>query len=271
MFTLTEDIINSFKAKGKPKQLVDGEGKSILVGDVVFKPIENAALYEWSCQILNAIETDGFRISKPLVNNEGKFIYKGWSASVFEPGEHVKGRWNEKLDVSRRFHKRLAGFSNNSIPGSKDRWSKAHEIAWQIDYLPENINSDIKETITALFKMYEDISYSNTIIHGDICGNVLFSNGLPPLIIDFSPSFKPIEYAESILISDAIAWENAPLDIIKLLPENQLYNQMFLRALNFRIIVAALFYPESSEKYFHEYSCFKELIRCTIERNHYKK
>jgi len=52
------------------------------------------------------------------------------------------------------------------------------------------------------------ITLTNQIIHGDLCGNILFHETLSPVVIDFSLDYRPREYAEAILIADSIAWEN---------------------------------------------------------------
>jgi len=59
------------------------------------------------------------------------------------------------------------------------------------------------------------------------------------------------------LVADAIAWQNAPLDIVNLLPFNEHYRQYLLRAINFRIIVAALYKPKNIEWFLREYAGFQ--------------
>ena len=114
--------------------------------------------------------------------------------------------------------------------------------------------------IEEIFERYRPLLRARDIIHSDICGNIIFHEGLDPCVIDFSPAYGSVEYAEAIMVADAIAWENAPMDIVKLLPNNELYSQYLLRAINFRIIVAALFRPRELDRFLTEYAGFKPII-----------
>jgi prepilin-type processing-associated H-X9-DG protein len=55
---------------------------------------------------------------------------------------------------------------------------------------------------------------ANQLIHGDFGGNVLFADGLPPAVIDFSPYWRPPELALGVVVADAIVWEGADLSLI---------------------------------------------------------
>lgn len=147
------------------------------------------------------------------------------------------------------------------MPPSKDPWTFAHEIAWGESNLPEFIKPDIRHTLQGIFKLYELIEASNQVVHSDLCGNILFSDPLPPLVIDFSPAYHPRAYAEVILVADAIAWENAPITLRKEIPRTPYWDQMLFRALNFQVIVAALFYPVDLAKFEAEFENFIPLLR----------
>ena len=101
---------------------------------------------------------------------------------------------------------------------------------------------------------------SEDILHSDICGNILFDDSHQPCVIDFSPAYGPAEYAEAILVADAIAWEGAPLEIVRLLPYSDDYRQVLLRAINFRLIVTALFGPQNLQGFFEEFREFEDVF-----------
>ncbi len=50
---------------------------------------------------------------------------------------------------------------------------------------------------------------SPQIMHADLRGNILFSATLPPAVIDISPFWRPPEYAEGIVVADALCWHDA--------------------------------------------------------------
>ena len=68
-----------------------------------------------------------------------------------------------------------------------------------------------------------------------------------------------MKYAEAILVADAIAWEGAPLEILRFLPYSDEYRQLLLRAINFRLIVTALFGPKDIERFLNEYHEFEAI------------
>jgi hypothetical protein len=146
------------------------------------------------------------------------------------------------------------------MPPSDDFWSQAHEIAWQVTPLPDTIHPKTMKVIDDIFAAYRSLPRGNKIIHSDMCGNILFQDGQNPCIIDFSPAYGSIEYGEAILVADAIAWEDAPLKIVDLISETPSYRQNLLRAINFRVIVAALFEPKDFDWFLKEYTAFEPLI-----------
>jgi len=258
--SLDPHILTAFRCTGTMQKLAGGEGRSVRVGQYVLKPIDSPARYSWACELLLGISQEGFRLSVPRRTADGSFVYEGRGASTFEPGEHVNGRWQERLNIARAFHSKVNEKENSPMPPSDDWWNVAHEIAWQVAPLPSNLHPKMIKLVEEIFARYRPLARARDIIHSDICGNIIFHEGLDPCVIDFSPAYGSVEYAEAILVADAIAWENAPLDIAKLLPYNELYRQYLLRAINFRVIVAALFRPKELDRFLAEYAGFKPII-----------
>ena len=68
------------------------------------------------------------------------------------------------------------------------------------------------------------------LIHGDLGGNVLFADGEPPAVIDFSPYWRPAGLALAVAAVDALTWSGADpaiLDDLAGLPE---LDQLLARA-----------------------------------------
>ncbi len=179
---------------------------------------------------------------------------------MYEPGEHVDGRWQQKLRVTRTFHARLNELDHSPMPRGDDYWSRGHEMAWQLAPLPPTLEPRIADKIEALFAQYRPLRRTDALIHADICGNILFHESLDPCIIDFSPACGPAEYAEAIMVADAIAWEKAPIDIVSMLPSAEHYRQHLLRAISFRVIVSALYAPQNVKRFLKEYGEFEPII-----------
>lgn len=101
--------------------------------------------------------------------------------------------------------------------------------------------------------------FQNQIIHGDLCGNILFHESLPPAVIDFSLDYRPREYAEAILIADSIAWENGGDEAYSLLPPHS--EQILLRACLFRLLTKALLKPWDLELFLTRSRGYRDIIR----------
>ncbi len=50
---------------------------------------------------------------------------------------------------------------------------------------------------------------ASQLVHGDLTGNVLFADGLPPAVIDFSPYWRPKALASAVVAVDAVVWLGA--------------------------------------------------------------
>lgn len=261
MATIPTGVLEAFDCIGTPKRLPGGQETSFIVGDVVLKPIDNIARYTWASELLLRMPQAGFRISTPLKSRQNQFTYAGWSAAIYEPGAEIMGRWEDKLDVCRAFHIAMPDRIKLPMPPSDDRWTYAHKIVWGDGGMPQNIHPEIRRLIMPLFKHYPTMAPPDQIIHSDMCGNILFDDELGPLVIDFSPAYGPPAYAEAIIVVDAIAWEDAPMALIHALPDTSDYRQMLIRAVNFRLIVAALFYSEDVARFRRAYDDFVPLLQ----------
>jgi hypothetical protein len=158
------------------------------------------------------------------------------------------------------FHAKLNELDHPPMPPSDDNYSRAHVMAWQTVPLPLTLHPQITRKIEGLFAHYRPFFRGDDIIHADLCGNILFHDSLDPCIIDFSPDYGSVEYAEAILVADAVAWENAPIEIVNLLPSKEHYRQHLLRAVGFRLIVRALFEPQNVNRFLKGYGAYRPVV-----------
>jgi uncharacterized protein (TIGR02569 family) len=260
---LTKDVVNSFNLKGDRVALLGGQNTSVRIGDAVLKPVAGAQHYEWLLSLINSLTPEGYRMSKPIKSKNGTFVCDGWICTQFERGEDRRGRIEEKLEAARLFHRDLSNVCLNTYPKIDNPWSRAHRIAWQVDDLPNNMPKLIHMTLERLLGkviLKDQDHYKMQIVHSDLSGNILFDDVLSPLIIDFSPTIAPVEYAEAILVCDCIAWQGSPISEIELLPNNKMYKEMIIRAILFRLSVSAIFAGADSEKFLCEYNSFKPIL-----------
>ncbi|KRE32901.1 hypothetical protein [Paenibacillus sp. Soil724D2] len=258
---LSEEIINSFHLSGDIVPLSGGQNTSVRVSNAVLKPVDDIQHSEWLLNIIYNIIPQGYRVSKPIRSKYGTFVSKGWACTQYEVGKDVKGRIEEKLLVSKLFHRDLSSIDFGNFPHTDNPWSKGHRIAWQIDELPGELPRETQEIINKLLSRVSlKEHYKVQIVHSDLSGNILFDHVLSPLVIDFSPTIAPVEYAEAILVCDCIAWQGSNISEIDLLPDNELYKEMIIRAIIFRLSVSAIFSNGDYLKFFQEYQAFKSII-----------
>ncbi len=84
---------------------------------------------------------------------------------------------------------------------------------------------------------------ASQLVHGDLTGNVLFAEGLPPAVIDVSPYWRPPAFADAVVVGDALLWEGADESLLGAVEDVVDFPQFLLRALVFRAVVDALFRP----------------------------
>ena len=107
---------------------------------------------------------------------------------------------------------------------------------WREQEAPEIVSplQDCYDRLTRLRKPIGSINHQ--IIHGDLNGNVLFTDNLPPAILDFSPYWRPREFAEAVIITDGLLDEGEGENLIELVGESYLRMQLLLRALILRLV-----------------------------------
>lgn len=211
--------------------------------------------------IIDKIVPEGYRLSKPIRSTDGTFVSHGWVCTRFERGHEARGKIEEKLRVSRLFHRDLSGVNVQDFPRPDHAWSKAHQIAWQAKELPEDIHKEARDMIINLLRKVSLLQrYNLQVVHGDLSGNILFDDTLEPLVIDFSPTVAPVEYAEAILACDCIAWQGSPVSEIDLLPDSELYKEMITRAVIFRLTVAAIGSGQDYDAFMREYTAFQPIV-----------
>lgn len=78
-------------------------------------------------------------------------------------------------------------------------------------------------------------------MHGDLLGNVLFADGLPPTVIDWPPYWRPAGLGAAIAAVDAVCWHGLPLGRLGALGDDVAeWSQLLVRALAFRIATLRL-------------------------------
>jgi uncharacterized protein (TIGR02569 family) len=114
-----------------------------------------------------------------------------------------------------------------------DRWARADQAAWGETPLAPYVGAP---HVARLARLLRPVVAPPQVIHGDLTGNVLFADPLPPAVIDLAVYWRPAGYAAAIVAADALAWEGARAEDLADAISGREFGQLLVRALMFRII-----------------------------------
>jgi uncharacterized protein (TIGR02569 family) len=152
----------------------------------------------------------------------------------------VSPRWPELIAVSRALHAALA-----AIPAP--RWRVTREIPWTIgdqvawgerDPAPllGPAAGPLAGQVQRLLAALRPVDLPDQLIHADLAGNVLFAEGAPPAVIDFSPLNRPAGLPLAVVAVDALMWHGARPEVLGELAGVPELDQLLVRALIYRLV-----------------------------------
>ncbi|MFE4466180.1 TIGR02569 family protein [Oerskovia sp. NPDC056781] len=226
-------VLEAFGAVGRASRLDGGRGRAWRVGDTVLKPLDVLpAELVWLRDHAPSGGGD-VRLGVPLASRSGDLVVEGWTAFPVLPGEHLAGRWAQVADVAHRFS---AVFDGAARPGFLDErahaWARADRLAW--GETTTDVPDDVPH-LPALLAARRVVAEPSTIVHGDLTGNVLLDDDLPPAVIDLTLYWRPVRYSVAIVAVDAVCFEGAPLELLETIDPGEGFAQHLVRALVFRI------------------------------------
>jgi uncharacterized protein (TIGR02569 family) len=235
-----EFVLAAFEAAATPEPLSGGQGKSWHAGGIVFKPLDAfPEAVEWQASVLPQVPVVNVRVAPPIRATDGRIVVDGWTAWKHVEGNHVDGRWPEIIQAGVHLHRALAALPRPEfIARYDDPWATGDRVAWGEHPIDE---FRAVPHIARLSDHLRPVATPSQVIHGDLTGNVLFSDSLPPAVIDLAIYWRPPEFATAIVVGDALAWKGADETLLSAVTDIRDFPQFLLRALIYRIITAALF------------------------------
>jgi len=166
----------------------------------------------------------------------GELVVDGWTAWPYLVGEHRDGRWPEIIAVGDRFHRAIAGLARPAFVAARTSpWAIGDRVAW--GELPIDPYRDVPH-VAHIADRLAPVDARSQLIQGDLTGNVLFADELPPAVIDLSLYWRPTAFATAIVVADALVWEGADESLIESAAEVDDFSQVLLRALLYRLVAA---------------------------------
>jgi uncharacterized protein (TIGR02569 family) len=230
-------VIAAFGPEGDPVQLVGGRGLAWRVGDLVFKPRDLAPdELAWQADVLPTVNATDVRLSIPQRATGGELIVDGWTAWSYLPGQHRDGRWIEVIEVGGRFHRAVANIACPGFIAARTHpWAIGDRVAW--GEVPIDPYLAVPQ-VARLAALRGPVDARSQLIHGDLTGNVLFGDDLPPAVIDLSPYWRPTAFATAIVVADALVWEGADESLLDSVADVDDIRQTVIRALIYRLVAA---------------------------------
>lgn len=262
-----QSVLDAFDIKKALKPLSGGRGLCFSAGDIVLRPVDEPAETQWLSEILLKLSqlphaNHEYRVAKPVQSNQvlstsekKQFVVDGWSASYFLSGKDgPRGKWEELLTASRAFHRDLKDLVAEPpafMALKTDRWVEADRVTWGEKRLEDlrDVNEDVLDLIKPHLEKLERIkkpllekSLKCQVVHGDLTGNVLFDEdgSSAPAIIDIAPYWRPVEFAEAVVVADGLIDHGQGTPLIQLYGTDEIRFQILVRALYWRILTFAI-------------------------------
>lgn len=232
------DVIEAFGVDvGTPALLAGGQARSWLVGDAVFKPVDDIAEHAWVSEVFSAWAPDaGVRVPAPLRSSAGDWCWEGWAAHVYVAGRPLRMSGDATVirAAAEAFHAAVAGLPRASFLDSRDDpWAFGDRVAWERS--PVVGSPETAELVEALLASYRGVDARPQMVHGDIGGNVLGGDGLRPAVIDWPPYWRPTGWALAVAAFDAVCWEGVSTSFLGRWADVADWDQMLLRAAVYRL------------------------------------
>lgn len=234
--------------------LPGGQGRSVRAGDLVLSPGRDPDVLAWLSPLLArlAVRLDerpgrrprDLRIAMPVPARDGSWAVAGWAASRYEPGTTACRDLDVMLASARLLHAELAsavGVRPPQLDARADRWTRAERLAFgsgeelmsAVSGQPE---AGLVGRLNRSLESVADLSLGPAqLVHADLAGNVLLDGYGAPVVIDVSPAWRPVRWAEAICVVDAVLWHDAPPTVLSAWTDG-LERQAMLRAALFRVL-----------------------------------
>ncbi|KRE42785.1 hypothetical protein [Knoellia sp. Soil729] len=238
-------VFDLFAVPESTVTLEGGLGLSVLAGDLVLSPGRDERTATWLNPVIAplAAELDherprSLRIAMPIPTRDLRWVVHGWGATRYEPDARLCHDLDVLLATGRLLHARLAARLDAPPPGiqeRQDRWATAERVAFG-ERQPTGIPTSVAPLVARLMAALDTTSLGpDQLVHGDLASSVLLDASGIPLVIDFSPAWRPTLWAEAVCVLDAVLRRDADVAVMRDWSVGA-QRQAMLRATLFRLL-----------------------------------
>lgn len=233
--TVPPAVLAAFGVSGTPEPVTGGQGRTWRIDGVVLKPTGLPEETAWRAEVLASLPSSPrFRVARPVRARDGGWVAYGWEAWLEEAGSPDPGRYDEVLRTGEALHEALRDLPRPAFLDVRaDPWSVGERMAWELE--PIDAEPEWLRLLEPLAAVRRPVELPAQPVHGDLGGNVLFSDGLQPAVIDWPVYYRPPAWALAVAVVDALTWNGAPPALVDRWAHQPEWDQMLIRALIFRI------------------------------------
>ncbi|NTW13878.1 MAG: hypothetical protein HGA31_02510 [Candidatus Moranbacteria bacterium] len=228
-------ITKAFGSDEVPYLLHGGQEETYRSGDIVLKPVADESETNWSGETFGQpVELDNVRIPNAIRSVRGNWSEDGYCAWSFLEGSVREGRYAEKVKAADSFHALTESFPRpDFIAKRKNVWSVADKMTW--GEIPWDVDGELSAFVEPLRAKLAPIDLPDQVIHGDLSGNFLLHDTLPPAIIDITMYFRPAAFAKAVILTDSV-WDREPFMERAVFDDVPHLQQLAIRATLWRIL-----------------------------------
>lgn len=174
------DVLDLFAVPADVTSLPGDRAERVRAGDLLLTRGRDPQVQVWLSPLLArlAVSLDerpgrhprDLRIAMPVPARDGSWVVQGWGASRYEPGTVVCDDLDVTLAAGRLLHAELDSLVRERPPG--------------LERDPESPGPD-------------------QIVHAELHGNVLLDARGAPVVVDVTPAWRPVRWAEDRLRQSA--------------------------------------------------------------------
>lgn len=200
-------VLRGFGLVEPAVRLAGGQGETWHSGAVVLKRSDGESA--WRADVLSVLpESKDFRVPRPVRSEDGEWVVFGWEASELLPGATDVRRQDDVLVAASAFHEAVSGLPRpDFIDTRHDPWADGDRVAWREQSIEGS--RPYVELVGPLVEAWRPVDLVSQVVHGDLPGNVMFTDGLPPAIIDWPVYWRPPAWAAAVAVADALCWYGA--------------------------------------------------------------